>query len=620
MSWATATRGLADLHRHWRPALAVHAFARLLSVAVGGVLLTAAFRAVLTASGDRVISNFDIAAFLLSPTGVLVAITALTLVIALLLVELAGLTQLATDAVAGRKPRFTSALAFLVLQRRALLVLGARIGLRLVILALPVAIAAGAAAHAWLGEHDINFYLAEKPPEWFRAVGVTGIAAAVSAIAIAWQLSRWLHALPVLVQDPAATAAEALAASERETCGRLGAILGPLFAWWLGVAVLAALGISFGAQVSATSFNWAGMNVRRVVPVAALCLATAFVFEFFITGLALAGQQFQLTRGRAGTQQPQLSARAGTSEAEPGILRTAVRAIGVAVVVAIVAAMASWLAVRQADLRPRVEVTAHRGASIGRPENSLAAFRAAIDAGTDWIELDVQRLGDGQVVVVHDGDFLRVAGDPRKVGAVVAGDLTSIRLGHRFADAFADEHPPLLTEVIAMARGHARLNVELKYNVPDPALAHAVVALLRQEDFIGQSVVTSLNYSALRQVERLDPRMVTGHIVTAAMGNVVRTEADFLSLNAAHATAALVRRAHRAGKRVHVWTVNTRDAMLELSARGVDNVITDDPALFARVEATTGALDPHELLALRLRALFGRPPAELADPARVAPL
>jgi len=294
--------------------------------------------------------------------------------------------------------------------------------------------------------------------------------------------------------------------------------------------------------------------------------------------------------------------------------------VGVAFAVAIVAAMASWLAFRQADARPQVEVTAHRGASIGRPENSLAAFRAAIEAGTDWIELDVQRLGDGQIVVVHDGDFLRVAGDPRKVGVLVAGDLTGIQLGHRFAGAFTDEHPPLLAEVIAMARGHARLNVERKYNVADPALAPAVIALLRREDFIGQSVVTSLDYSALRQVERLDPRIVTGHIVTAAMGNVVRTEADFLSLNAAHATIALVRRAHRAGKRVHVWTVNTRDAMLELAARGVENVITDDPALFARVEATTAALDPYELLALRLRALLGRPPAELADPARVAPL
>jgi glycerophosphoryl diester phosphodiesterase len=103
--------------------------------------------------------------------------------------------------------------------------------------------------------------------------------------------------------------------------------------------------------------------------------------------------------------------------------------------------------------------------------------------------------------------------------------------------------------------------------------------------------------------------------VTAAVGDVLGSDADFLSLNAARATAALVRRAHRAGKRVHVWTVNTPDAMLELAARGVDNIITDDPALFADVRARSLALSPQEMLALRLRALIGQPPREIADPA-----
>ena len=57
----------------------------------------------------------------------------------------------------------------------------------------------------------------------------------------------------------------------------------------------------------------------------------------------------------------------------------------------------------------------------------------------------------------------------------------------------------------------------------------------------------------------------------------MKTEADFLSLNAAQATASLVRRAHRAGKDIHVWTVNQPEAMLRMVERGVDNIITDDP-------------------------------------------
>jgi glycerophosphoryl diester phosphodiesterase len=179
---------------------------------------------------------------------------------------------------------------------------------------------------------------------------------------------------------------------------------------------------------------------------------------------------------------------------------------------------------------------------------------------------------------------------------------------------------PTLAQVIALVRGRMKLNVELKYNVPDAALAPAVVELLRSEGFLDDAVITSLDYAALKQVRALEPRLRTGHIVTAALGNVIRTEADFLSLNAARATPMLLRRARRAGKDVHVWTVNDPDAMLRMIERGVANVITDDPATFARVVAARQGMGRAELLGLRLRVLFDRAPREITDAAAVPPL
>jgi glycerophosphoryl diester phosphodiesterase len=147
-----------------------------------------------------------------------------------------------------------------------------------------------------------------------------------------------------------------------------------------------------------------------------------------------------------------------------------------------------------------------------------------------------------------------------------------------------------------------------------------VIELLKREDFLDQVVITSLDYAALKQVKSLEPGLQTGHIVTAAVGNVVRTEADFLSLNSARASTALVRRAHAAGKGVHVWTVNDPEVMLRMIERGVDNIITDDPALLARVIQERRSLSRPELLGLRLRVLFEIPPRELTDPAAVKPL
>jgi glycerophosphoryl diester phosphodiesterase len=267
-----------------------------------------------------------------------------------------------------------------------------------------------------------------------------------------------------------------------------------------------------------------------------------------------------------------------------------------------------------------VAITAHRGASHIAPENTMAAFRAALEAGADFVELDVQRTRDGEIVVMHDGDFMRMGGDPRKVSQVTIADISTIDIGSRYDARFAGEHAPLLSDVIALARGHMKINVELKYNVPDPGLAPAVIALLKRENFTDQVVITSLDYGALKQVKSLEPRLKTGHIVTAAVGDVSRTQADFLSLNSAQATPALLERAHAAHKEVAVWTVDKPEVMQRMIERGVDNIITNEPSLLKRVMQDRDELSAPERLALRLRILFSATPVELTSPEAVPQL
>ena len=81
----------------------------------------------------------------------------------------------------------------------------------------------------------------------------------------------------------------------------------------------------------------------------------------------------------------------------------------------------------------------------------------------------------------------------------------TIDIGRKYGPQFAGEHAPTLEEVIDLVRGRMKINIELKYNVPDPGLAPAVVELLRREDFIDQVVITSLDYAALKQVESIEP-------------------------------------------------------------------------------------------------------------------
>ncbi len=71
---------------------------------------------------------------------------------------------------------------------------------------------------------------------------------------------------------------------------------------------------------------------------------------------------------------------------------------------------------------------------------------------------------------------------------------------------------------------------------------------------------------------------------------------------------------------MHVWTVNEPEVMLRMIERGVDNVITDDPGLLVRVMQERKGLTRAEILGLRLRVLFSRPPRALVDPTAVEPL
>lgn len=621
MSGALFVRSLADLRRAWQPALRFHLVVQLAGIALVTPLVTLAVRALFALRGTPVISNYDIAGFLVSPLGIVLALAALAFGAILLFTELAGQAYIAQHAMVGGRATLRGTISHLLQRLPSLAALSARVGVRLALLALPFALALGLAAFAWLREHDINYYLAEQPAEWIRMLRLGTLLGIGYALVVAWQLARWLFALPALTVAARMSARESLGESERLARGRIAQTAEILVGWWVLVAIAVTASLWIGRRLAERGLDWAGIDLYRVLPLLALCLGIAVVFQFAVTGIALAGHQFLITRdyfNRVG--EAALSKLTLAGEPDRAAARLATRALAAVVAIAVLAAAAAWFAVSRTDLRPRVEVTAHRGASAVAPENTLAAFRAAIDAGAGWIELDVQRLRDGRIVVLHDADFMRMAGDPRRVTEIAAADLAGIDVGSKFGGQFTAERAPLLEDAIALARGRVKLNVELKYNVPDPELAPAVVEILRRERFLDQAVVTSLDYAALQQVERIEPGIDTGHIVTAVIGDVLATQADFLSLNAARATRWLVWRAHRAGKRIHVWTVNTPEAMLELAERGVDNIITDDPALLERVRAQAFGLGPHALLALRLRSLFGRAPAELDDPDAVPPL
>jgi glycerophosphoryl diester phosphodiesterase len=250
--------------------------------------------------------------------------------------------------------------------------------------------------------------------------------------------------------------------------------------------------------------------------------------------------------------------------------------------------LASWLYLSQTgnmqinveSLRD-MEITAHRGASVDYPENTMSAFQGAVDAGADWIELDVQQTKDGMIVVAHDANLKRVAGVKKNIYDLTFDELEEIDVGSHLNKDFSSEHVPSLAEVLIFAdENNIRLNIELKPNDHDFEVEESVLDLINTYYRKDMCIISSLNYDSLKRVKEIDPSMRTLYTLSLASGSIEDFEyADAFSVEASSISSRLVRRVHNAGKEIFAWTVNSEDSIYDMIELGVDNIISDEVVL-----------------------------------------
>lgn len=242
-------------------------------------------------------------------------------------------------------------------------------------------------------------------------------------------------------------------------------------------------------------------------------------------------------------------------------------------------------------------VIAHRGASGDAPENTLAAIALAVRQGADRVEVDVHATRDGEVVVHHDADLLRTAGDPRSIGSLTLAELRGVRV-YCSAARSAGEPIPTLAEALAAALP-LPLAIEIKTPAFDAlALARAVAAAIERGPTPESSAVISFDRTVVRSLLRLLPPQRVGLIRNREYG--VESWRDALDLRAGIAVlsrkiarAAAVEALRSAGKDVWVYSLDEADAVLAFAAAGVTGVISNFPAV-ARAALTRrrGAAPP----------------------------
>ena len=233
---------------------------------------------------------------------------------------------------------------------------------------------------------------------------------------------------------------------------------------------------------------------------------------------------------------------------------------------------------------PTTTVTSHRGYSAVAPENTLPAFEAAIDAGADCAELDVQMTKDGVVMVTHDTNLKRTTGKNANIYDLTYEEVRALDAGSYMGPEFAGTKLPTLQEVLDLCKGRIRLNIEIKSSSQTPDLAAETARLIVENGWVNDCVVTSLDYNSLAAVKQVAPEIRCGYILAVGVGNYYDLpDADFFSVESTFITSGMVQQIHQRGKTVSAWTIDREDDVRKMEKLGVDDIITGDPVMVRRV-------------------------------------
>ena len=233
---------------------------------------------------------------------------------------------------------------------------------------------------------------------------------------------------------------------------------------------------------------------------------------------------------------------------------------------------------------PATTVTSHRGYSAVAPENTLPAFEAAITAGADCAELDVQMTKDGVVMVTHDTNLKRTTGKNANIYDLTYDEVRTLDAGSFMGAEFAGTKLPTLQEVMNLCKGRIRLNIEIKSSPQTPTLAAETARLIVDNGWVDDCVVTSLDYNSLVEVKQTAPEIKCGYILAVGVGNYYDLPAaDFFSVESTFITSGMVAQLHLRGKTVSAWTIDREEDARKMLELGVDDIITGDPLMVRRI-------------------------------------
>ncbi len=240
------------------------------------------------------------------------------------------------------------------------------------------------------------------------------------------------------------------------------------------------------------------------------------------------------------------------------------------------------------DLKEKPMVVAHRGFSGKAPENTIAAFNLAIEAGVSMIELDVQLSKDDHVVVIHDFTIDRTTNGAGRVGDMTLRELKMLDAGSWFDEKYKGERIPTLQEAIELIIPEALINIELKsahiIRKADTRIVDATVEIVRTMNLLDRVLFTSFNHKLIKYLKGREHRAHTGVIFHPIMhfGRMPSSLAapsgsKVFVCSKREVTRRRIADAEKNDIIIGVYGVDQPDDIKEMLSAGIHVLVSDNP-------------------------------------------
>jgi glycerophosphoryl diester phosphodiesterase len=235
----------------------------------------------------------------------------------------------------------------------------------------------------------------------------------------------------------------------------------------------------------------------------------------------------------------------------------------------------------------QVDTVAHRGASGYAPENTIAAFDKGVEMKADYIEIDVQRSKDGELVIIHDTKVDRTTDGTGYVKDLTFEQIRSLDAGSWKGEQFKGEKIPTFDEILDRYHGKVGILIELKAPELYPGIEEMVAQELKERNLDKPQnekiIIQSFNFESMKITNSLLPKVPIGVLTS---NKVHTTEqalkefavyADYFNPSYGIVTEDLVNQVHAHGMKIQSWTVRSHEAAEFLLNMNVDGIITDYP-------------------------------------------